>query len=99
MHKTIFATAIVISVWGLVPAAYSDDGQSLTKKEAAPNAQMQGEGAMNHDGMSGMKAMMKMMEMMQQMEPMMERCNEMMAAMSEDHDSKSLDSGDTDDNS
>ena len=32
------------------------------------------------DGMSGM---MNMMKMMQQMEPMMERCNEMMAGMTE----------------
>lgn len=99
MHKTITAFVLAIGVLGLAPAALSDDMRSVTEEEAAPNAQMPGKGMMNHDGVSGMEGMMEMMKMMQKMEPMMERCNEMMAAMGEDQDSKSQDPGETDDNS
>lgn len=99
MHKTIIAFVLAVGVLGLAPAALSDDMKFVTKEKATSNAQMQGEGMMNHGEMSGMEGMMEMMKMMRQMEPMMERCNEMMAAMREDHDSKSQDSREPDGNS
>ena len=80
MRNTLKALTLSLGILGAASIALADEVTPPGQGTQKPGAMMQGDGMMGGDGMSGMMGMMKMM---QQMEPMMERCNEMMAGMTE----------------
>jgi len=74
MRNTLKALALSLGILSTASIALADGSTTPSQGTQMPGSMMQG------DGMPGM---MGMMQMMQQMGPMMERCNEMMAAMTE----------------
>ena len=80
MRNTLKALTLSLGILGTASIALADEATPPTQGAQKPGSMMHEDGMKGGDGMSGMMGMMKMM---QQMEPMMERCNEMMAAMTE----------------
>ncbi|WP_372071414.1 hypothetical protein P7L75_23180 [Tistrella mobilis] len=90
MRNTLKGVALSLGILGTASIALADDATSPGQEIHQPGSMMQDDSMKGGDGMSGMMGMMKMM---QQMEPMMERCNEMMAAMTEHMKSMPHDTG------
>lgn len=83
MFATMKATPIAIALFAATSVAFAAGPSDDAAKTPSQLSHMQETGMMG-DGMSGM---MDMMKMMQQMGPMMERCSEMMASMTDHMDS------------
>lgn len=80
MRNTLKALTLSLGILGIASIALADEAASPGQGMQKPGAMMHEDGMKGGDGTSGM---MDMMKMMQQMKPMMERCNEMMAGMTE----------------
>ena len=80
MRNTLKALALSLGILSTASIALADGSTTPSQGTQMPGSVMQGDGMKGGDGMPGM---MGMMQMMQQMGPMMERCNEMMAAMTQ----------------
>ena len=83
MRSTITATILVVGILGSTSVALAEHPHQPSQGWQMPGQMMPNERMMGRKGMSEMMGMMGMMGMMSQMGPMFERCNEMMAAMTE----------------
>lgn len=80
MRNTLKTLALSLGILSTASIALADGSTIPSQETQMPGPMMQGDGMKGGDGMPGM---MGMMQMMQQMGPMMERCNEMIVAMTE----------------
>lgn len=80
MRNILKALALSLGILSTASIALADGSTISSQGTQMPGSMMLGDDIKGGDGMPGM---MGMMQMMQQMGPMMERCNEMMAAMTE----------------
>ncbi len=80
MRNTLKALALSLGILSTASIALADGSTPAGQGTQMPGSMMQGDGMKGGDAVSGM---MGMMQMMQQMIPMMERCDQMMAAMTE----------------
>ncbi len=84
MFVTMKVIPIAIALFAATSVAFAAGPSNDAAKTPSQLSHMQENGMMGDGKMGdGMSGMMDMMKMMQQMGPMMERCNEMMASMTD----------------
>ncbi|MET4808204.1 hypothetical protein ABIE63_003392 [Limibacillus sp. MBR-115] len=100
MFVTMKVIPLAIALLAATSVAFAAGPSDDAGKTPSQLSHMQENGMMGDEKMGdGMSGMMDMMKMMQQMGPMMERCNEMMAAMADHMDSTPKAFGTPDDKS